>query len=418
MKIKKVSRTIFTFLLGVFSVGQIAFSQTKDLRFFIKTAIENSPLLADYRLQVAMNQQDSLRILAGYRPQVSANSYNSFAPSVHGFGYDGAVTNGGQLSALVGVNQTIVSKKNLQNQLETLSIQNQGISNNGKLSEQELSRSITAQYIAVYSDWLQLDFANAINSLLNKEEKLLKELTKSNVYRQTDYLGFLVTLQQQELATKQLRIQWQNDYAQLNYLAGIQDTATALLSAPDLQVQIRPDPQESSFFRRFYLDSLLLINNRMQIDYSYKPRINLFADAGYNSAFTFQGYKNFGTSVGISLSIPIYDGHQKKIQYNKIAIAENNRAGYQQFFSKQYHQQLAQFYQQLGATAALTEDIQKQIKYADGLINANIKLLETGDARIPDLIIAINNYLSAKNLLTQNYAARMQIINQINYWNR
>jgi len=30
----------------------------------------------------------------------------------------------------------------------------------------------------------------------------------------------------------------------------------------------------------------------------------------------------------------------------------------------------------------------------------------------------VNNYLAAKNLLTQNNISRMQIINQLNYWNR
>jgi hypothetical protein len=44
--------------------------------------------------------------------------------------------------------------------------------------------------------------------------------------------------------------------------------------------------------------------------------------------------------------------------------------------------------------------------------------METGDAKITDFVIAINNYLSAKNLLTQNNINRMQIMNQLNYWNR
>jgi hypothetical protein len=36
--------------------------------------------------------------------------------------------------------------------------------------------------------------------------------------------------------------------------------------------------------------------------------------------------------------------------------------------------------------------------------------------RITDLILTINTYLNARNLLNQNYVNRMQIINQINYW--
>ena len=62
--------------------------------------------------------------------------------------------------------------------------------------------------------------------LLKKEDSLLKILTQNNVYRQTDYLSFVVTLQQQLLTTSQLEIQYNFDYAALNYLAGIVDTVT------------------------------------------------------------------------------------------------------------------------------------------------------------------------------------------------
>jgi outer membrane protein TolC len=238
------------------------------------------------------------------------------------------------------------------------------------------------------------------------------------VYRQTDYLTFLVTRQQQELSVKQLTIQLQNDYATLNYLSGIVDTAEALLAEPAVALQPLPEINQSVFFRKFMLDSLQLGNSRALVDFSYKPRVNLFADAGYNSTLTYLPYKNFGTSFGVNITVPIYDGHQKKLQYSKLSIAEKTRQGYKNFFTAQYRQQVAQLMQQLKATAELIEEINHQIKYAEGLINVNIKLLETGDAKIADLVIAVNNYLTAKNLLTQNNTSRLQIINQINYWNR
>ena len=74
--------------------------------------------------------------------------------------------------------------------------------------------------------------------------------------------------------------------------------------------------------------------------------------------------------------------------------------------------------QQLHSTDALLTQINGQIKYAESLISVNGKLLETGDAKIADYIIALNTYMTAKNLLTQNNISRLQIINQINYWNR
>jgi glutaredoxin 2 len=136
------------------------------------------------------------------------------------------------------------------------------------------------------------------------------------------------------------------------------------------------------------------------------------------SSFVYQGYKNFGTSVGLDLVIPIYDGKQKRMLYKKLDISERVRSSYQTFYTSQYYQQIGQLQQQLQQTESLIGDIDKQIKYADGLIQANTKLLETGDAKIIELIVALNNYLTAKNLLTQNKVSRLQIINQINYWNR
>jgi len=74
--------------------------------------------------------------------------------------------------------------------------------------------------------------------------------------------------------------------------------------------------------------------------------------------------------------------------------------------------------QQLQSTQQLIDQTSGQLRYTQGLIDANKKLLETGDARIADYIIAIGNYLSARNIITQNTVNKMQIINQLNYWNR
>ena len=106
------------------------------------------------------------------------------------------------------------------------------------------------------------------------------------------------------------------------------------------------------------------------------------------------------------------------MQYSKISIAEKTRSYYQEFFAKQYDQQLAQLNQQLQATEELLDQINSQIKYAETLTQANTKLLQTGEAKIADYIIALNTYLNARNLLTQNKINRLQIINQINYWSK
>ena len=404
----------FLLISGLTGAGQ----PTTGLGYYIDQALQNSPLLKDYRNQVAAGQVDSQLIRAGYRPQVTGSSVNVWAPTIKGWGYDQAISNGGNFTTVVAVNQTLVGQKHLDAQVETIRLQDQGISNTSKVSEQDLKKSVTAQYITTYGDLQQLNFNREVYALLQREEALLKDLTGKNVYRQTDYLTFLVTLKQQGLLIRQLEIQFRNDHGTLNYLCGIVDTAATLLADPGVQLQGLPDIGSSIFFRQFHLDSLKLLNSRSLIDYGYRPKASLYADGGFSSSFEYQGYKNFGVSFGVTVTVPIYDGHQRKMQYSKLAISERTRQGYKDFFTKQYSQQIAQLRQQLEATDELIGQINEQVKYSQALIDVNGKLLATGDAKIADLVIALGNYLNAKNLLTQNNITRLQIINQINYWNR
>lgn len=388
------------------------------LGFYLGQALENSPLLKDYRNQVLTGEVDSQLIKAGYRPQVTGNSTNIYAPLINGWGYDEAISNGGNFTTVVAVTKTLVGQKHLDAQYETIRLQNQGVANTSKISEQDLKKSVTAQYITAYGDLQQLRFNREIYALLQKEESLLKDLTLKNVYRQTDYLAFLVTLKQEALLLQQLDIQYRNDHGMLNYLCGITDTSATLLEDPGVKLQYLPAIDTSVFFRQYTLDSLRLRNDRSLIDFGYRPKASLYADGGWSSSLMYEPYKNFGMSFGFTVTMPIYDGHQRKMQYSKLDIAERTRAGYKDFFTRQYNQQIAQLTQQLKATEALIGQIDEQVRYSQALIDANGKLLGTGDAKISDYIIALSNYLNAKNLLTQNAITRLQIINQINYWNR
>lgn len=411
--IKKTLPTIACLLISV-----VLFAQNNSLAYYLETGINRSPLLKDYQNQLRINSIDSAKIRAGYQPQVMATTNNSYAPVINGRGYDDAVTNGRNIVATVNINKTFAGNRNLSSQFEAIRLQSSGIENTAMIAEQELKRTITAQYITTYGDEQQYQFMNETRRLLKEEDGVLKKLTQNNVYKQTDYLTFLVTLQQQELATRQALIQLQNDRATLNYLCGIVDTAAVHLEEPDIVIKEIPAPEQSVFFRQYTLDSLGFVNKRKQIDFSYKPKLSVFGDAGYLSSLAVTPYKNFGFNFGFSVSMPIYDGHQRRMAYASLSFMEQTRAHYKEFFRKQYDQQVLQLQQQLKATQELIGQINEQIRYAEGLIKAHTQLLATGDVKIADLVIALNNYLAARNLLKQNTISRWQIINQINYWNR
>jgi outer membrane protein TolC len=391
--------------------------QTRDLDYFIQRARQNSPVLKDYENQILSNRIDSQILKASLGTQVNFLSTNYYAPIIRGWGYDPAITNIANVSGLIQANRNFLARNNIAAQYRTIALQSRSLLDTMQLSVRDLSRTIADQYINTYGDLLLVNFNKEVFDLMKREEEALKKLTEASVYKQTDYLSFYVTMQQQELLWLQSQIQYNTDYLSLNYLAGIEDTTIAIIQKPELTDTLRTDFYNSVFNSRFMTDSLRLANERALIEFEYKPKIGAYTDAGYNSSMQFQPYRNFGFSAGISLTIPIYDGRQKQMKYSKIDLRERTRQNNKSFFVNQYRQQIAQLKQQLYATELLVSKIDRQIEYSHTLIIANGKLLETGDITMKDYVTAINNYLNAQNLLTQNTISRMRIVNQLNYWN-
>lgn len=410
-----VTKIFIIFLLVVSPVFSKA--QNKDLNYFIDKSLTNDPKFSEFQDLISANRIDSALIVAGNKFQVTGSGNAYYAPIINGYGYDAAITNGQQLSALVALNKQIYNKRNLSLQFKSLQLQNDSLANSSIIYNQDVKKAIITQYIITYGDQIQLGFNDTLISLLNKEEELLKKLTQKNVYKQSDYLSFLVTLQQQQLTRNQLMIQFKSNYSALNYLAGIVDTVPEVLASPGIQLETNYDTNNSPFFFNYKIDSLRIQNKILYTKIQYRPKVNLFADAGYQSTFILTPYKNLGYNVGINLTIPIYDGHQKQLQFSKLDIEERTRQKKRNYFYNQYHQQKQQLQQQLNDLESLAGPVNKQINYLETLINVNGRLLETGDIRITDYVLALNNYITAKNLVVQNQIAKYLVIQQINYWN-
>ena len=97
--------------------------------------------------------------------------------------------------------------------------------------------------------------------------------------------------------------------------------------------------------------------------------------------------------------------------------SEETRKNYQNFSRQQYRQQTEQLIQQLEQTEDIINQAQNVVKSAQTLVEAYSKQMQTGDAAITDYILSINNYLNAKHVIIQQTNNKLQIINQINYWN-
>ena len=417
----------YLFTLLVVIIHQHCFGQNEvkaqtlsslPLNYFIQQAKETSPLLRGYQNQLLSNQLDSLILRASLRTQVNFLSNDMYAPVFDGWGYDEAITNRGNISALAQATRNFLPRGYAAAQFRAIGLQSQSLRDTIQLSVRDLVRTITEQYITAYGDLLTMNYSKELFDLLKGQTEAMKKLAQASVVKQTEFLSLDVTMQQQELTYLQAQIQYTADYLTLNYLAGIPDTAIGLLEEPKLEYNLPHDFYTSVFYQRYVTDSLRIMNERKLIDFTYRPTIGAFTDAGYNSSLFTSPYKNLGFSFGVNVKVPIYDGHQKKMKYQKLNIEESTRQYNKEYFIKQYYQQIGQLNAQLRATDQLFEKIRRQVDYTKTLISAYGKLIQTSDARVTDLVTAITNYLNAQNLYRQNFISRLRIMNQINYWNQ
>ena len=404
-------------LLIICFISYYANAQSQSLESYIHQGLQNSPLLKDYQNQLQSSTIDSVILNAQRKPQLNAIGQLLVAPTYNGYGYDGAVTNTGNYVAQVSASQNILVKKIYAPQYEAIRIEKQSITNTSRISEHDLKKGIIDQYLTAYSSLNQLTFIQSAYELMKNEEMILQKFVQQGIYKQTDYLSFEIAVQSEEIQIKQLKNQYRTDLRQLNFICGINDTTNYTLPAPQLQTQIKVEKNNSFFLMQFKIDSIKINNQRSFVDVNYRPKLNWFVDAGILGSNPALLYKNLGTSFGFNFSMPLYDGKQKKLQYQKISINESIRTNYQNFYRNQFDQHIQQIKMDMTDNEQLIAQIQKQLEPSEILIDSSKQLLNKGELSVTDFIITIKNYIDVKSQLNQSQFKKLQLTNELNYWN-
>ncbi len=405
--------TLFLYLL---LLNLILYSQVHDLDYYINQGVANNPVLKDLSNQIRSNQYDSLITRASYLPQVSFNAMMMYAPVVDGWGYSDVITNGQELSGTLNFNQQIFNKKTREVNYQKVGLENRSLKNSRDLSINELKKAITAQYLSAYSALQESQFQQEILSTLKEEEMVLKMWVQKGTYRQTDYLSVKVEIIQLERNIKNLDLQYRKEFSNLNVICGLTDTAHVRLGLPTIEEILKKSPENSLFFRKFVIDSLKIQTEKLLIDRKYKPTVNWFSDGGLINNEPVYLYQNFGISFGMSLSLPVYDGNQRKYNYSKIRIQEETRKNYRDFFRAQYNAQLKQLKEELDNVRLLAVDNDRQVEVVKMLVAQERAELNSGTLTITDYILALKNLIEALHEGVQYQIRAQYILNEINFW--
>ncbi|HRS01014.1 MAG TPA: TolC family protein [Bacteroidota bacterium] len=396
-------------------IPYLLFSQGKSLDFFLEQGLANSPLLKDLHNQINTQSIDSLLIIAQSKPYLGFNTSLYYAPIIKGYGYNDAVTNINTITSQLVLIKPIFDEFADNAQFARVRTKKESLKVNEKISQKDLKKIITSQYLSVCAIWSEIGVNKALLNSMNDEGEILKRLVEKGLYKQVDYLSFQVEQKNQELLLQDLDMQYRKEYSALNLLCGLQDTSYNELSMPEIKQITNQKIENSPLFIQFRMDSLRIQSEKTIIDANYKPLVFWTLDAGLLNVVPNDLKKNFGFSLGLTFTLPIYDGGQRGLNYQKLDIAEQTRKGYFDYFKSQYYMQLQELNDELTKTENILQSAKQQQKLLETIIEQNNNLLNSGAISIVDFIMSIRNYIAINYNINQYQIRRLQIINEINY---
>ena len=383
---------------------------------FLLTARQTSPLLLETANQVQQNRIDSLVRARQNGVQVGGIGSALYYPSITNskgesvVGYDNAVTNGGNYAVLGQATKPLLNRFQLQNDYQILASQGQVLRNTGRLTSLDLRRNITDQFLTAYAAETQLSFSRSLLGQLRQQDAQLRQLVNAGIFKQTQYLSFYLSVRTQEVTVEQNRLAYRRELGTLRFLAGVADTALVALETPVPPTHRPLAGLLAPSQRRYTLDSLRLLLDRRAVDAYYRPKVSGVLDAGLQSSsyLPIALAHSIGFGGGLQLSVPIFDGHQRQLQYQRLALSEQSRRGYRQFLTVQRRQQYEQLEGLIQSSDALLARIREQVRIADALVGAARQQLATGDVAILDYLNLVTSYRTLQFSLTQAETDRLR----------
>ncbi|NML59278.1 TolC family protein [Chryseobacterium cheonjiense] len=426
---------VLRFLLGIaFLFPAMSYAQ-QTLDYYIQTAKSNSPLIKDNQFQSEAARLELERLKSVYtKPQVGIVANYLMAPVVANnngktslqlspgnadsyYGQDAGLTNGGLYQGLVQVNQPLFMKSRFSAIADEAGIGIKINQNNIRLTNFELEKIITDQYILCLQDMHQIDFLTKYINILKDQKELTTKLVNSSVIKLSDLSLLDIELQTQLIAQQTMQASYSKNILDMNVLAGIPDSNSSKKITP-LDLFLNNDNTESSFTEKYNLDSSRLVAQQKIFELKYKPQWNLFANGGFNTTDASLIYRRIGISAGVSFTMTLFDGGQKAINRTRTNFLLQTTQAYKENFLNQNSVRKNNFLQQINAIEERIRLTETQVKEYDKLLGYYKQELIRGQISVINYVNTIKNAIGLEKDFITMQTNRQLLINAYNYWNK
>jgi outer membrane protein TolC len=393
-------------------------AQVKNLNEYINAAIANSPSLKENALQQMQTGIDSSIAIADYRPQISANGVGYYAPVYGQYGYDQAISNGGEYAALISISQQISPRNEISLKRRLASDERSRLLADSKVKENELRKEVTDEYLNACLLQQRLVFYIQSDSFLTQQNKIVKMLADKGSYKISDYYELLVEEKSERTQIARLKIDMEQAFSVLNSSCGIMDTVQYTLPIPDIQLTEKTDVTQLAVYQEFRADSVKLTTQDKLVDAGYRPRFSWYADAGILASQPNLISRSIGNSIGLNLTVPIYDGDKRKLKHQSLQLSQDSRINYQNFFEQNYNNRIFFLAKQIVDSRKLIVQLQQEEQEVKHWIDIDQAELAAGNIPVTDFLLSLKKNLEVKNDLNEALINQQSLQNEFNYRNR
>jgi outer membrane protein TolC len=421
---------LFTIIL---LLSVISGAQKPDLNYFLEKAKANSPLINRSKNESLLADLDLKQIQTILsRPEINIESSILFAPIISHdnnktrfqfvsdgatdyTGYDLAATEGGQYQAVVSLKQPLFTGSKLKAYSELTDISKRINENNINLTIHETEQIVTYQYLLCLKSKMEVENSFSIMKELEGQIPVLKKLVENGISRQTDLMLLQIEYKNYDLENRALQSEYRNNLFDLNLLCGINDTSLTDVQEIDIPLKQKNNP-DSQFLTSYKLDSLNILSTLSIDELKYKPELGLFADAGMNAVYI-PAFNRLGFSTGLTFSMNLFDGNQKKMMRDKAAINLNNIGFERNNFITQNtinRNKTLTNIRSLEERLSINEQQSQQYKT---LFAVYSKELSAGEISVMDYKNLLKDIVSKKHERVLILMEKQMLINTFNYWN-
>ena len=447
MKLNKILQFLFL-------VSGYGFAQNNSLDYFLKTAEKNNPaLLENQNLQQMGNLQNELINAQNkyFKVDVTSevmvapyfNNYGKFIdistnPSPNAYGYAEPVSNGALYSAQLNVTKNIFNRAQVQNLLFQNRLKNKSRQITAEEIKHQLQKNIINAYIQVYHIQLKEQITRDIISNLENRLKVVEVLVKHGILMQSDYLLLQLNIDNKKLQLQQMASDLNASYLQLNNASGIKGDTIRTLSSPEINLDLitsgnlmsdkfyRPqtyatdsiysspnnmqmdsinsmlDSVPYHYQRKYKIDSLKIAAGQKVFENQYKPQLSVYGNTGLNSVEVSRIPHNVGFSAGVKLSIPIYDGGQRKINQLQNQLKYDSLGYYRKNDRINRQNTLQSLREQIAS-------IKKGMELMDAQLEKQKHILEIYKGKMVQGQVSIIDYLNVVQNFKMNEETRLQM---------